>query len=123
MAKEVAPFNVRTLTVLLGAFDTNFTSGLKVSSVPFPEDYKGSPTEKVATSLQGSNFTPDGDHRKAAKVIYEMAVGEGVGEGKEAERVVLLGRDMTASMDQVLAGMNHMMENFREIADSVYIEK
>lgn len=122
MAKEVAPFNIRTLTVHLGGFDTNFTNALRISDVPFPDDYKGSVTEKTARSLQGSNFKPDGDHRKATKVIYEMAVGEGVGKGKESERVIFLGRDMTASMEVVLEGMKHQMETFREIANNVYRE-
>lgn len=88
--------------------------------MPFPDDYKGSVTEKTATSLQGSNFKPDGDHRKASKIIYEMAVGEGVGEGKENERVIFLGRDMTASMDNVFEGLKHTMETFRDVSNNVY---
>lgn len=122
LTKEVAPFNIRTLTVYLGGFDTNFTYALQVSKTPMPDDYQGTLTEKTVNSLQGSNFKPDGDHLKAAKVIYELAVGEGVGAGKEDESVVFLGRDMTRSLDDVLAKMNHQMETFREVADNVYRE-
>lgn len=51
-----------------------------------------------------------------------MAVGERVGKGKESERVIFLGRDMTASMEVVLEGLQHQMETFREIANNVYRE-
>lgn len=122
LAKEVAPFNIRTLTVHLGGFDTNFTYALRVSKTPLPDDYHDTLTEKTINSLQGSNFKPDGDHLKAARAIYELAVGEGVGKGKENESVIFLGRDMSRSLDDVLAKMNHQMETFRGIADNVYLE-
>lgn len=123
MSREVAPFNIRTLTVQLGGFDTNFTNALRLSSIPFPEDYAGSVTDKTANSLLGSNYTPDGDHRKASKVIYEMAMGEGFGKGKEQERVMALGRDMWATMDMVAEDIKHHDETFREVGMNVYIEK
>ncbi|KAF4463620.1 hypothetical protein FALBO_9552, partial [Fusarium albosuccineum] len=122
LSREVAPFNIRTLTIQLGAFDTNFTSELRLSSAPLPHDYVGGIGEKVVQSLQGSNFKPDGDHRKASKVIYELAVGEGRGEGKEDERVVPLGRDMFLLMDNVSMNMQHQIETFREIGNNVYLE-
>ncbi|KAM6509950.1 hypothetical protein FALCPG4_017585 [Fusarium falciforme] len=79
LAREVAPFNIRTLTVQLGGFDTNFTNALRLSSVPFPQDYIGGRTDQVAHSLLGSNYKADGDHRKASQVIYEVVMGEGRG--------------------------------------------
>lgn len=123
MTKELIPFNVRTLTVELGMFDTNFTADLKVTETPFPEDYRGSMTEKVTTSLQGTNFNPDGDHRKASKVIYEMVTGEGFGAGKENETVMILGRNMWACMEGVVAKTKHMMDTFGDICNNVYLDK
>ncbi|KAJ3541101.1 hypothetical protein NM208_g446 [Fusarium decemcellulare] len=122
LSREVAPFNIRTLTVHLGAFDTSFTVGLRLSSASLPQDYVGGMGEKVIKSLQGSNFKPDGDHRKASKVIYELAVGEGRGEGKEDERVVPLGSDMLLLMDNVSMNIQHQIETFREIGNKVYLE-
>ncbi|UPK95775.1 hypothetical protein LCI18_006710 [Fusarium solani-melongenae] len=122
LAREVAPFNIRTLTVQLGGFDTNFTYALRLSSVPFPQDYLGGRTEQVAHSLLGSNYKADGDHRKASKVIYEVAMGEGRGEGKEGERVMPLGRDMLLLMDNVFKDVHHQIETFREIGNNVYID-
>ncbi|KAH6880703.1 hypothetical protein B0T10DRAFT_581248 [Thelonectria olida] len=123
MSREVAPFNIRTLTVQLGGFDTNFTNALSLSSVPFPDDYIGGMTDKTARSLLGSNFKPDGDHRKAARVIFEVATGEGVGQGKENEKVIHLGRDMCLLMDRVAEDIRHQIETFGEIGSNVYIEQ
>ncbi|KAF7544287.1 hypothetical protein G7046_g9815 [Stylonectria norvegica] len=117
MAKEVAPFDIRTLTVHLGGFDTNFATAHQTSKIPFPQDYAGSLTETVMTS-----FVPDGDHLKATKAIYEVVVGEGVGKGKEGERVLPLGRDMAKGMDYIAAGIQHRMETFREVCENVYLE-
>ncbi|KAL2673959.1 hypothetical protein Neosp_012405 [[Neocosmospora] mangrovei] len=122
LAREVAPFNIRTLTVQLGGFDTNFTNALRLSSVPFPQDYLGGRTDQVAHSLLGSNYKADGDHRKASQVIYEVAMGEGRGEGKEEERVMPLGRDMLLLMDNVFKDMHHQIETFRDIGNNVYLD-
>ncbi|PWI72650.1 hypothetical protein PCL_09665 [Purpureocillium lilacinum] len=123
MAKELAPFNIRSLTVQLGGFDTNFTRALTRTAEPFPDDYAGSMVEKVLGSIEGANFQPDGDHRKAARAIYEVIVGEGVGRGKEAERVLPLGRDMGKMMDRVADATKHSMDTFRDVCDNVYLEK
>lgn len=122
LAREISPFNIRTLTVHLGGFDTNFSHSVQTSTQPFPEDYSGSTTAKVLESIQGANFKADGDHRKATKVIYEVAVGEGVGKDKEGERVIHLGRDMSERMSQVLLQMNNQMATFDGIARDVYLE-
>ncbi|CAM1504479.1 Fc.00g020700.m01.CDS01 [Cosmosporella sp. VM-42] len=123
MAKEVAPFNIRTLTVHLGGFDTNFANAARAAKAPFPEAYKGSMTEAICKTLGGGEkFKLDGDHRKASNIIYEMAVGEGVGKGKEGERTIFLGRDMTKTMDEVFEGLKHQIDTFREISDNVYLE-
>ncbi|KAH7013087.1 hypothetical protein EDB80DRAFT_638824 [Ilyonectria destructans] len=122
LAREVSPFNIRTLTVHLGGFDTNFSYAVQISTQPFPEDYSGSATAKILESIQGANFKADGDHRKATRVIYEVAVGEGVGKDKEGERVIHLGRDMSERMSQVLLQMNNQMAAFDGIARNVYLE-
>ncbi|RSL54884.1 hypothetical protein CEP51_014630 [Fusarium floridanum] len=122
LAREVAPFNIRTLTVQLGGFDTNFTNALQLSSIPFPQDYLGGKTDQVAHSLLGSNYKADGDHRKASQVIYEVAMGEGRGEGREGERVMPLGRDMMLLMDNVFKDMQHQIETFRDIGNNVYLD-
>lgn len=122
MSKELQPFNVRTLNVYLGAFNTGFGASRLLTKTPFPEDYHGSTTEQIVFALEKGTFKLDGDHLKAAQVLYEMAVGEGVGEGKEWEKVIPLGRDMWAMLERVKTQNEHMMETFKEVCNNVYVE-
>lgn len=121
MSKELAPYHIRTLTVQLGAFNTGFAGSALVTKTPFPEDYQGSMTEKVLNSLSNGALKLDGDHRKAAQAIYEMVVGEGLGEGKEEEKVMILGRDMWRCMDGVMKQNSRMMDTFEDVCNNVYV--
>ncbi|KAK3308418.1 uncharacterized protein B0T15DRAFT_107627 [Chaetomium strumarium] len=122
LGKEVAPFGVRTLTVQLGAFNTNMPNAASCGRVPFPDDYKGTPVETVAGLITGGTFNPDGDHEKATRAIYEVIVGEGVGAGRESERMLPLGRDLAVRLREVQDGLGHAMEVFGEVCNNVYLE-
>ncbi|KAF9869956.1 retinol dehydrogenase 8 [Colletotrichum karsti] len=126
LAKEMAPFGVRVLTVALGSFDTNMGPTVRFSGAAMPADYEGSNLEKVYQVMAASatdGFPADGDHLKAARVIHEVICGTGTGEGKEAERLLPLGRDMAKRVDDVVSGYQQTMEVFRDVCNSVYIEK
>lgn len=123
IGQELTPFNIRTLTVHLGAFDTNFVNSGVKSAVPLPDDYRGSVLEQNLGGLTPGAFKPDGDHRKAAQAIYDVVVGEGVGEGKEAETAMPLGRDMAALMRKIMDDHEHRMEVFGDICNNVYLGK
>ncbi|KAF6824165.1 retinol dehydrogenase 8 [Colletotrichum plurivorum] len=126
LAKEMAPFGVRVLTVQLGSFDTNMGPSVRLASKPIPEDYKGSVLEQVYQVMANSardGFPADGDHLKAAEVIYQVVTGTGVGRGREAERVLPLGRDLAKGVDDVVAGWNRTMDVFGEVCGNVYLEK
>lgn len=123
LAREMAPFGVRTLNVILGSFDTNFTTDLAITSTPFPEDYKNHLTSKVIGVLSAGDYAPAGDHKKAARVLYEMILGEGVGEGKEKETQMILGQDMWRSMEEVDKNTRHMMDTFKDTCNSVHLDK
>ncbi|KAK1984973.1 hypothetical protein LZ30DRAFT_709822 [Colletotrichum cereale] len=126
LAKEIAPFGVRVLTVALGSFDTNMGPTVRLASRPTPRDYEGSALEKVFKVMAASateGFPADGDHLKAAQVIYEVVTGTGVGEGKEAERMLPLGRDMAKRVYDVVEGWQRTMRIFGDVCNSVFIEK
>jgi hypothetical protein len=108
--------------VQLGGFDTNFAGRITTTATPFPEDYHESMVEKVIQAIGGGNFEPDGDHRKACQVIYDVIVGEGVGQGREAYTILPLGRDMWKLLDQVKEKERQTREAFAEAGNSVYIE-
>ncbi|KAK1690524.1 hypothetical protein BDP55DRAFT_543720 [Colletotrichum godetiae] len=126
LAKEMTPFGVRVLTVALGSFDTNMGPTVRLASNPTPFDYDGSALDaifKVMVASATEGFPADGDHLKAAKVIYDIVTGTGVGAGKESERMLPLGRDMAKRVDDVVGGWQRTMEVFRDICNSVYLEK
>lgn len=120
LAREMEPFNVRTLDVLLGAFDTSFADDLTVTSTPFPDDYRDHNTQRFIDVARTGRWDPDGDHKKAARVLYDMILGEGVGAGKEKETTMVLGRDMWRSIEDVDRKTRHMMETFEEVCNDVY---
>lgn len=123
MAKEVAEFNVRTLTVLLGGFDTLMPTKAAAGKEPLPDDYKGTTVSKTIDLMAEGKFVGDGDPIKAAKAIYEVVVGEGVGEGKEAEMFLPLGREMEARVKLVRDRLDHCWDVFGEIAKNVYVDR
>lgn len=123
MAKEVAEFNIRTLTVFLGGFDTSMPTKVTAGKEPLPDDYKGTTVGNMVEFMSTGKYVADGDPVKAAKAIYEVVVGEGVGAGKEAEIFLPLGRDMEARVKLVRDRMDHCWDVFGDVAKNVYIEK
>ncbi|ROV94989.1 hypothetical protein VMCG_08296 [Cytospora schulzeri] len=123
MAREVAEFNVRTLTCFLGAFNTSMGAKTLGGKEPIAGDYKGTVADKTLQSMHSERFDPDGDTLKAAKAIYEVAIGEGVGAGKAGELFLPLGRDMEARVKLVRDRLDHSWEVFGDIAMNVYVEK
>ncbi|KAI2713685.1 hypothetical protein CBS147332_5425 [Penicillium roqueforti] len=123
LAKEVAPFNVRVLTVWLGAFNTQFGAGCRSPAEPLPVDYVGSVVAQTLDVLQTGNFVPDGDTDKAVRAMYEVIVGEGVGVGRESEWFLPLGRDMIPRLELARDRLVHTLDVFGDIARNVYVEK
>lgn len=121
LAKEVAEFNVRTLTVYLGGFTTSFASSLGTGKEPLAQDYDGSAVGKALEYMHGGKYVPDGDTSKGAKVVYEVITGEGVGAGKEGEPNLPLGRDMEARVKLVRDRMDHCWEVFGDAATSAHV--
>lgn len=119
MAKEVAPFNIRTLTVLLGGFRTEMGAKVRVGSVPLADDYKGSVIDKTMQFMHGGHFVGDGDPMKAAKAIYEVVVGEGAGEGRESELLLPLGIEMEARVKLSRDRLDHCWDVFGHVATNV----
>ncbi|KAK1242414.1 hypothetical protein MKX07_000400 [Trichoderma sp. CBMAI-0711] len=122
LAKEVDTFNIRVLTVLLGTFNTSMGSATILGQNPLPEDYKGSMSEKIMEMMSKGKFAPNGDKDKAMNAVYEVVVGEGVGENHEAEKVLPLGRDLAARVRTVQDYLAHAMEVFGNVCNNVQLE-
>ncbi|KAI0380380.1 putative short-chain oxidoreductase [Hypomontagnella monticulosa] len=128
LAKEVAPYHIRTVTVILGAFNTNMPNATTVGAAPLPEDYNGSVSDLMFKFLSGTTELPGlplamGDKEKAMKAVYDVIVGEGVGLGKEAETMLLLGSDMTARAKVTLKTLEHVLETWKDVTDYVMLDK
>jgi hypothetical protein len=123
LAKEVAPFNIRTLTVVLGTFNTNMPNSVVLGKTPLPDDYKGTFTDQVQGLLVSGKIKPNGDKDKAMQAVYEVVVGEGLGEGHETEKLLPLGSDMTPRLKGVQDYLGHVLEVFGSVTNSVDVGK
>lgn len=121
LAREVAEFNVRTLTVYLGGFNTPFSSSLRTGKEPLSGDYDGSAVGKALEFMHGGKYVPDGDTSKGAKAVYDVVMGEGIGAGKEGEPNLPLGRDMEARVKLVRDRLDHCWEVFGDAATNAHV--
>ncbi|CAI7661878.1 hypothetical protein PCG10_003277 [Penicillium crustosum] len=123
LAKEVAPFNIRTLTVVLGTFNTNMPNSVVLGKTPLPEDYKGTFTEQIQGLLVSGKIKPNGDKDKAMQAVYQVVAGEGVGEGLQTEKLLPLGSDMTPRLKGVQEYLGHSLDVFGSVTNSVDVDK
>ncbi|KAL4744590.1 hypothetical protein BDW72DRAFT_199440 [Aspergillus terricola var. indicus] len=123
LAKEVAPFNIRTLTVVLGTFNTNMPNSVVLGKTPLPEAYKGTFTEQVQALLVSGKIKPNGDKDKAMQAVYQVVAGEGVGEGHQTEKLLPLGSDMTPRLKGAQDYLGHALEVFGPVTNSVDVDK
>ena len=123
LAKEVAPYNIRTLTVALGTFNTNMCNAALFGESALPEDYRGTMSEMMIDYLKNGKVPINGDKDKAMKAVFEVVMGNGVGAGKEAERFLPLGTDMTARVKDVQQYLGHALEVFADVTRDVGIDK
>ena len=123
LAKEMAPFNIRTLTVVLGTFNTNMPNRPSFGKNPIPDDYNGSTAKQMMQLLSNGKLVPNGDKDKAMKAVYEVVVGEGVGTGREAERFLPLGTDMTVRVKTVQDYLEHGLQIFGDVTNNVGLDK
>ncbi|KAI1278270.1 hypothetical protein F5Y07DRAFT_361244 [Xylaria sp. FL0933] len=121
LAKEVAPFNIRVLTVILGSFNTNMPNAYVLGQNPVPEEYKGTVAGQFLDFLEKGNIVPKGDKDKAMRAFYQLVVGEGFGAGKESEKILPLGSEMIARMTGVQDQLAHAKEVFGEVTKGVSV--
>ncbi|KUI70359.1 Fatty acyl-CoA reductase [Cytospora mali] len=123
MAREVSEFNIRTLIVFLGGFNTPMGTSVVSGKDPVAEDYKGTRVDETLEFMKGGEFVPDGDTLKAVEAIYEVAMGEGIGAGTVGELFLPLGREMEDRVRLVRDRLDHCWEVFGDVATNVYLEK
>lgn len=123
LAKEAKPFNIRVLSVCVGSLNTNISNSAVGSKNPLPEGYEGSAVDQLIRVILGGKFQVDGDKDKAAKAIYKVVVGEGVGAGREAETLLPLGRDVFPMVLLTRDSFNHIADVFGDVCNNISIDK
>ena len=78
---------------------------------------------EILSDAEKTKAIVNGDKDKAMKAVYEVVVGEGVGTGKEGERSLPLGRDMTERIRGVQAYLARALEVWGEVTNNVNIDK
>ncbi|KAH9905852.1 hypothetical protein F4778DRAFT_681493 [Xylariomycetidae sp. FL2044] len=121
--KEMKDFNVRVLLVSMGTFDTGMTTRVSPIAIALDPDYESTLTDRIARVLTGGEYKVPNDHLKAVQIMYDVIMGEGVGEGREDEMMLPLGRDMATRAIEVRDRINHMMEVFGDVCNSVALDK
>jgi hypothetical protein len=124
LAKEVAPFNIRTLTVVLGTFKTDMGVNATFSNESLPDDYKGTMVEKMMQVISSGNFDhfANSDANKGMQAVYDVVTGENAGAGHETEKLLPLGADMTVRIKIVQDYLAHALEAFADVTNSVGLD-
>ncbi|TLD11869.1 hypothetical protein PspLS_11289 [Pyricularia sp. CBS 133598] len=118
LAKEVAEFNVRVITAYLGTFGTNMVNAARTGATPLADDYHGTTVHDMINLMSSGTFNPAGDADKAAKVIVDVVLGAGVGEGRQGETALPLGPDVLPRLELIRDRMVHALEVFGAAAES-----
>lgn len=122
LAKEVAQFNTRVVSLCAGTFNTAISDGALGSRNPLPEAYEGSTVDHFIGLILSRKFKANGDKDKGAKAIYKVAVGEGVGAGREEEIYLPIGRDVFPRVQLMRDRFAPSQEVFGDVCDNVYVD-
>lgn len=98
-------------------------SAATMGRTPLPDDYRGSGAEQMMELLAGGKMVLAGDKEKAMKAVYEVVVGEGVGVGRAAERLLPLGSDITVRIKVVQDYLAHALEVFGDVTNNVNLDE
>ena len=120
---ELAPFNIRTITITAGLYRTSVMANSKQPSGGFSEEYMtagGVLPEIVGTVgkiLQDPESTMPGDPAKFGARIVDIVDGTGWGAGQEKRSNFLFGRDAVKMSSQ---RMQWLTEDFNATRDLAY---
>ncbi|KAK0460631.1 uncharacterized protein EV420DRAFT_1332184 [Desarmillaria tabescens] len=115
---EVAPLGLRSICIDLGYFRTSFlTADHRKPHVSRIDDYKEL-TNKVETAFQAYNGNQPGDPKKGVQVMLDVVRGEGVAQGKEFPKSLLLGSDCFGGVQQQLDGYLKLQAQWETVSKS-----
>ncbi|KAI1609472.1 putative short chain oxidoreductase/dehydrogenase [Exophiala viscosa] len=116
LSREVGSLGLRVLIVEPGAFRTNFLTKDAAPKIPPSEAYQTGVVQTIMDRFDTMNGAQIGDPDKAAKTIFEVVLGTGVGEGKTDLLRLPLGPDCYARATDSNKRRRENLEAMQEIA-------
>ncbi|KIW45910.1 uncharacterized protein PV06_01616 [Exophiala oligosperma] len=121
LAKELASFNVRMITINAGLYETNVATNGKFAANGVSDAYINSTVGKVLGVMQEyvqNEETAPGDAKKFGERLVDVVDGRGLGAGLEKNLRFLFGKDAITLSDVVMKQMAEDFEASKEIAQS-----
>jgi hypothetical protein len=115
LAQEVAPFGIRVLIPELGSFRTNFLGATAMQVSEASKPYIGGAVDESLKLEFEKNGKQPGDPEKAVRVLFDVVLGRGPGEGNMSRLRLPLGQD---SLERGLEQANMMIEDFNAFRDA-----
>ncbi|KAK0205571.1 hypothetical protein DFS33DRAFT_1429367 [Desarmillaria ectypa] len=115
---EVAPLGLRSICIDLGYFRTSFlTADHRKPYVSRIDDYQEL-TGKVEAAFQAYNGNQPGDPKKGVQVMLDVVRGEGVAQGKEFPKSLLLGSDCFGAVQKQLDDYLKLQSEWETVSKS-----
>jgi NAD(P)-dependent dehydrogenase (short-subunit alcohol dehydrogenase family) len=128
LALELVPFNIRSINLNAGMFQSAVLSKAKMPAKGFSESTlaAGGPLVDIMTVMpdfiQNPGAHTPGDATKFAQRVLEIVDGTGLGPQVETNKRVLLGKDAVRLADRQVKEFESDFKNSREIAESTDID-
>lgn len=116
--KELQPLGLRVLIVEPGMFRTNFLSNEASPLVTPSAAYKTGSLQTMFDKFQAAHGTQSGDPAKAAKRIFEVVVGTGMGLGIKSVLRLVLGPDAFSRAVDNIKSRQENLDTVKTIAYS-----
>lgn len=116
LSKEVA-FSIKTITVIQGTSNTNFSKAPVWSDQPLTEAYKGSMAEMLLSVVKSGEVPANSDPDKAMKAVFDVATSCDTTQ----HRIVPVGPDMVKRLEGLRQSTDESLDKFRDIALSAAV--
>lgn len=117
LSKEVAAFNIKTVTVIQGTSNTNFSKASVWSDQPLPEAYKGSMAETLLGVVKSGAVPANSDPDKAMKAVFDVSMADDTTQ----HRIVPVGPDMVKRLEGLRQSVDESLDKFRDVALSAAV--
>lgn len=98
-------------------------NAIQLGEQQLPTDYDNTVPHKFIEALKKGTYPLVGDKDKAARQIFDVVVAQGAGEGRASEPILPLGPDIPMRFREAAARLNHAVDVFEAVSNSVAADK